>query len=125
MGAIPRATLCHCALLLTHGFRHGIQRESHASIVDHRPGAARSVIDFGPLEAAIYLACDDGADATTIERWFAGQGIAADAGWIQGFLNELARAKLVFVEDGKALALALPADAGSSAAVYDLEKLAG
>jgi len=85
------------------------------SIVDRRPGAAGSISDFGPLEAAIYLACEDGANAATIERWFTGQGLAVNVGWIQGFLDELARQKLVFVEGGKALALALPASPDNSA----------
>ena len=85
------------------------------SIVDRRPGSAGSISDFGPLEAAIYLACEDGADAATVERWFAAQGLTVNVGWIQGFLDELARQNLVFVEDGKTLALALPASTDASA----------
>lgn len=101
---------CHPARSLV--YRRG---PGFLSIVDRRPGAAGSISDFGPLEAAIYLACEDGANAATIERWFTGQGLAVNVGWIQGFLDELARQKLVFVEGGKALALALPASPDNSA----------
>jgi len=40
--------------------------------------------------------------------------MAVGVGWIQGFVDELARQNLVFVEDGKALALALPANPDTS-----------
>lgn len=80
------------------------------SIVDRRPGLAESVSEFGPLEAATYLACEDGADAPTIARWFAARDVDVGVSWVQGFLDELATRKLVFVDAGKALALALPAN---------------
>lgn len=80
------------------------------SVVDRRPGIVASVSDFGPLEAATYLACEDGADAATISRWFAARDVAVSTSWVQGFLDQLASRQLVFVDDGKALALALPAN---------------
>jgi ribosomal peptide maturation radical SAM protein 1 len=80
------------------------------SIIDRRPGMAGSVSDFGPLEAATYLACEDGADAATVARWFAAKDVAVSEGWVRGFLDELAIRNLVFVDGGKALALALPAN---------------
>jgi ribosomal peptide maturation radical SAM protein 1 len=80
------------------------------SIVDRRPAMAAATADFGPLEAAIYLACEDGADAAGIVNWFASRDIKLGEAWVQGFLDELTVRQLVFVDGGKALALALPAN---------------
>ena len=74
-----------------------------------RPYSDRANYAFGEQEAAIYLACEDGAtadEAHRAPRSAGGGGVGAED--IQEFLDELTRARPVFTEGGPYLALALP-----------------
>lgn len=77
----------------------------------HHPAdlAYRANYMFGEQEAAIYLACEDGAppDQALHALSAAGEG-KVGAEEIREFLDELTRARLVFAEGGRYLSLPLP-----------------
>jgi ribosomal peptide maturation radical SAM protein 1 len=78
-------------------------------VQDGRPHSERANYTFDEREAALYLACADGAtpaEARDIMRSAGGPALAVDE--IRGFLDELTRARLVFAEGDRYLALALP-----------------
>ena len=78
-------------------------------VQDGRPHSDRANYTFGEEEAAIYLACDDGATPGEAHHALRAAGMGkVDAEDIREFLDELTRAGLVFAEDGRYLSLALP-----------------
>ena len=76
---------------------------------DGRPQTDQANYSFGEREAAIYLACEDGATVDEVHDALRAAG-GADVGRneIREFLDELTGSRLVFAEDGRYLALALP-----------------
>lgn len=78
-------------------------------VQDGRPHSDRANYTLGERETAIYLACADGATAGEAQRALGAAGVGElDVKEIREFLDELTRARLVFAEDGRYLALALP-----------------
>jgi hypothetical protein len=80
-------------------------------VYDRRPGLEAADYMFEEHEAQIYLACEDGATAAQV---WAGLGPAGttdlDVDDVTEFLDELVELRLVFEENGRYLALALPPD---------------
>jgi hypothetical protein len=80
-----------------------------SSVWPGRPYSGRTNYAFGEQEAAIYLACEDGATPVEAHRALsAAEGGGVGAEDIREFLEELTRARPVFTEGGPYLALALP-----------------
>jgi ribosomal peptide maturation radical SAM protein 1 len=80
-------------------------------VEDRRPNPEPVEFGMGERESAIYLACDGGATPAGIRDSLRSHGIEGlDAGEIEEFLEELREARLVYEEDGRYLALALPAE---------------
>jgi ribosomal peptide maturation radical SAM protein 1 len=78
-------------------------------VQDGRPHSDRANYTFGEQEAAIYLACADGATPDEAHHALRAAGVGeVGAEDIREFLDELTRARLVFTEGGRYLALALP-----------------
>jgi hypothetical protein len=80
-----------------------------SSIWPGRPHSDRTHYAFGEQEAAIYLACEDGATPDETHRALraaGGAGVGAED--IRKFLEELTRARPVFTEGGPYLTFALP-----------------
>jgi ribosomal peptide maturation radical SAM protein 1 len=78
-------------------------------VQDGRPHSQRANYTFGDREAALYLACEDGATAAESRDAARAAGVsnlAVDE--VREFLDELTRSRLVFAEGGRYLALALP-----------------
>jgi hypothetical protein len=64
---------------------------------------------LGGRETAIHLACADGATAGEVQRALGPAGVGElDVKEIREVLDELTRSRLVFADDGRYLALALP-----------------
>jgi ribosomal peptide maturation radical SAM protein 1 len=78
-------------------------------VQDGRPHSERANYTFGEREAALYLACEDGATPAEA-RAAARAGGVPDPGVeeVREFLDELTLSGLVFAEGGHYLALALP-----------------
>ena len=80
-------------------------------IEDRRPNLEPTEYGLSEREAAIYLACDAGATPAGIRDALRSQGMdGLEAGEIKDFLEELREARLVYEEDGRYLALALPVE---------------
>jgi ribosomal peptide maturation radical SAM protein 1 len=78
-------------------------------VEDGRLHSERANYTFGEREAAIYLACAEGAtlpEAHDAVRAAGVLGLGVDE--VREFLDELTRSRLVYAEDGRYLALALP-----------------
>lgn len=78
-------------------------------VQDGRPRSDRANYSFGEREAAIYLACEDGATPAEAREALGVAGapdLRVDE--VREFLDELTRARLVYAEGGRYLALALP-----------------
>jgi len=78
-------------------------------VQDGRPHSERANYSFGEREAAIYLACEDGA--TLAEAHDAVRAAGApdlSVHEVREFLDELTHSRLVYAEGGRYLALALP-----------------
>ncbi len=94
------------------GYRSLRYRRGPGFIVvrDRRPGLEAADYTFDDHEARIYLACGDGA--TAAEAWSAlGVDATSDLSVddVREFLDELVGLRLAYEEDGRYLALALPA----------------
>jgi ribosomal peptide maturation radical SAM protein 1 len=78
-------------------------------VQDGRSQTDQANYSFGEREAAIYLACEDGATVDEVHDALRAAG-RADVGRneIREFLDELTGSRLVFAGDGRYLALALP-----------------
>ena len=80
------------------------------SIHDRRPGQDCADHTFGRNEAAIYLACEDGATAAeACARVQASDGTEIDVDEAEEFLRHLVGLRLMYAEKKRYLALALPA----------------
>jgi ribosomal peptide maturation radical SAM protein 1 len=93
------------------GYRALRYRRAPGGLVvqDGRPHSDRANYTFGEQEAAIYLACADGATPDEAHHALRAAGVGeVGAEDIREFLDELTRARLVFTEGGRYLALALP-----------------
>jgi ribosomal peptide maturation radical SAM protein 1 len=78
-------------------------------VQDGRPHSDRANYTFGEAEAVIYLACEDGATPEEAYDALRAAGVGdVGAEDVREFLDELTRARLVFTEGGRYLALALP-----------------
>jgi hypothetical protein len=78
-------------------------------VQDGRPHSDRANYTLGEREAAIYLACEDGATPGEAHRALRAAGVGElGVEEIREFLDELVRSRLVFAEGGRYLALALP-----------------
>jgi hypothetical protein len=77
---------------------------------DRRPRLAQADYTLEDLEAKIYLACEDGATAAGALAALgpAGSEVLSEND-VREFLDELVGLRLVYEEDGRYLALALPA----------------
>ena len=78
-------------------------------VQDGRPHSERANYTFGEREAALYLACEDGAtpaEAHAAARAAEVPDLSVDE--VREFLDELTLSGLVFAEGGRYLALALP-----------------
>jgi len=79
-------------------------------VEDRRPNREPVEYGMGEREAAIYLACDAGATPAGIRESLRARGLPCPhVEEIGEFLEELREARLVYEEDGRYLALALPA----------------
>jgi hypothetical protein len=77
-------------------------------INDRRPNLEAADYSFGEAEAAIYLACDDGATAADALAAVQAQGIETfDLEEVTEFLDGLVDSKLAYREGGRYLSLAL------------------
>jgi ribosomal peptide maturation radical SAM protein 1 len=106
-----RATIEHWRAHRGRGYRSLRYRRGPGFLVidDRRPNLEGATYTFGATEAAIYLACDDGASAE--EAWTAVGADGdhdADLEEVKEFLDELVERRLVYREDGRYLSLALP-----------------
>ena len=78
-------------------------------VQDGRPQTDQANYSFGEREAAIYLACEDGATVDEVHAALrAAGGADVSRNEIREFLDELTGSRLVFAGDGRYLALALP-----------------
>jgi ribosomal peptide maturation radical SAM protein 1 len=78
-------------------------------VVDRRPGLEPADYVFEAAEARIHLACEDGATAAEALAALRADGITdLDVDDVRSFLDELVERRLVFAENGRYLALALP-----------------
>jgi magnesium-protoporphyrin IX monomethyl ester (oxidative) cyclase len=79
-------------------------------IHDRRPNLEPADYSFSEREARLFLACEDGATAAEA-RVSLGEAETADLDVddVQEFLDELVASRLMYEEDGRYLALALPA----------------
>lgn len=77
-------------------------------VQDGRPHSERANYTFGETEAAVYLACADGATADDVHATLGAAGEELGVEEIREFLDELTRSRLVYAEGGRYLALALP-----------------
>jgi ribosomal peptide maturation radical SAM protein 1 len=78
-------------------------------VQDGRPHTDQANYSFGEREAAIYLACEDGATVDEAHDTLRARGrMDLCQAEIREFLDELTRVRLVYAEDGRYLALALP-----------------
>jgi len=80
------------------------------AVHDRRPNLEPADYSFSEREARLFLACEDGATAAEA-RAALGEADAADLDVddVQEFLDELVGSRLMYEEDGRYLALALPA----------------
>jgi ribosomal peptide maturation radical SAM protein 1 len=77
-------------------------------VQDRRPGLEAADYRFDGVEAKIYLACDAGTTAVEICRQLAAEGDnSIDAAEIEGYLQELVEAKLMYREAKSFLSLAV------------------
>jgi ribosomal peptide maturation radical SAM protein 1 len=79
-------------------------------ICDRRPNLERADYRFGEHEAAVYLACEDGATPAGVVRALGASARTLDPGDVKTFLDKLTRMRLVYREGHRYLALALPQD---------------
>jgi len=80
-------------------------------IHDRRPGLPHADYTFGEQEAHVYAACEDGATAAEVCASLHAAGITDIAvNEVETFLVRLVGLRLVYEENGRFLALALPAD---------------
>jgi len=80
------------------------------SIQDRRPGREFADYTFGSNEAAIYLACDEGATAAeACAAVHAADGADIDVDEAEEFLRHMVELRLMYTEKKRYLALALPA----------------
>jgi ribosomal peptide maturation radical SAM protein 1 len=80
------------------------------SIQDRRPGRDFADYTFGSDEAAIYLACEDGATAAeACAAVDTSDGLDIDVDEAEEFLGHLVELRLLYAEKKRYLALALPA----------------
>jgi len=78
---------------------------------DRRPGLERAEYVFDDREALIYMACEDGATVPEVGASLQAAGTTdLDEDDVREFLEELVELRLAFAENGRYLALALPAD---------------
>ena len=89
------------------------------TVTDRRPGLPACEYGFGAVEAAAYLACEDGATFDEIERAVrAARFAGVTRNDLQDFFDDLTASRLVYRDGDRYLALALPsarsrrADAG-------------
>jgi ribosomal peptide maturation radical SAM protein 1 len=79
-------------------------------VEDRRPNLAPADYTFAEREARLFLACADGATAAEACAALHASGVTdLDEDDVQEFLDELVGSRLVYEEDGRYLALALPA----------------
>jgi ribosomal peptide maturation radical SAM protein 1 len=77
-------------------------------VQDRRPGLEAADYRFDGIEAKIYLACDSGATAAQISRQLVTEsGNSIDEVEIDGYLQELVEAKLMYREGNSFLSLAV------------------
>ena len=77
-------------------------------VIDRRPGLPRTRYLFRGVEARIFDACEDGARPAEVQGCLGAGPPPLDA--IETFLDELVASRLVYKENGRYLALALPMD---------------
>jgi hypothetical protein len=78
-------------------------------VQDGRPHSDRANYRFGEREAAIYLACEDGATPAEAHDTVRAAGMSdLSVDEAREFLDELTRSRLVYAEGDRYLALALP-----------------
>ena len=78
-------------------------------VQDGRPHSERANYTFGEREAAVYLACEDGATPTQACETVRAGGVSdISVDEVREFLDDLQRSRLVYAENGRYLALALP-----------------
>ncbi len=78
---------------------------------DRRPDLEPADYSFEEREAQLYLACEDGATAAEACASLRATGVTdVDADDVEAFLDELVELRLVYEENGRYLALALPAN---------------
>ena len=96
----------------THGYRALRYRRGPGFLVvhDRRPNLEPADYSFSEREARLYLACEDGATAIeALATLGDAEASDLDVDDIKEFLDELVTGRLLYEEDGRYLALALPA----------------
>jgi hypothetical protein len=76
---------------------------------DRRPNLEPADYSFSEREARLFLACEDGATPAEARAALGEAGAAdLDVDDVHEFLDELVASRLMYEEDGRYLALALP-----------------
>ena len=79
-------------------------------IRDRRPNLSPCDVSLDEREAVLYLACEDGASAEGATKRVAAAGLdPVSPAEARAFLDDLVAARLMYAENGRYLALALPA----------------